>query len=256
MTVVSWVESHDTQGTATFDFTAERSDKRPVTGAVWLPSEQRRGAPLVLFGHGASGDRYQTPIPQLAQRFMSDLGCPALSLDGPVHGLRLVEPGGRAALFHEIRRDGAVADMVEDWHVGIDIAFSRTDIGQRPLAYFGLSMGSGFGIPLLAERDDVVVSTLGLLGTTGAFSHLRENLLEAAAGVNHPVFYMMQLDDELFPRDGYLELFDAIASPDKRMHANPGEHSDIPLEELVFSFEFMKRHIEGEAPLAVEQPPG
>jgi len=251
---VSWTESHDTKGMATVDFVAERAGKRNVTGAVWIPDDPNPGAPLMLFGHGASGDRYQTPIPELAQRFVEDLRCPALSLDGPVHGLRAVEPGGREALFAELRRAEAVADMVEEWHFGIDVAFNRDDIGKRPLSYFGLSMGSAFGIPMLAERDDVIVSTIGLIGTTGATANLRGTLMDAASKLTHPIFCIMQLEDELFPRDGYLELFDALASDDKRLHANPGLHPEVPLEELVFSFEFMKSHIEGTAVKRIVNP--
>jgi len=251
---VSWIESHDTKGMATLDFVAQRTAKRNVTGAVWIPDDPNPDVPLMLFGHGASGDRYQTPIPELAQRFVEDLRCPVLSLDGPVHGLRAVEPGGRQALFAELRRAEAVADMVEEWHFGVELAFSRDDIGPRSLSYFGLSMGSVFGIPLLAERDDVIVSTIGLIGTTGATSNLREKLMEAASKLTHPVFCIMQLEDELFPRDGYLELFDSIGSEDKRLHANPGLHPEVPLEELLFSFEFMKGHIEGTASKRIVNP--
>ncbi len=50
---------------------------------------------LMLFGHGASGDRYQAPICHLAERFVSEAQVPVLSLDGPVHGLRQVGPGIR-----------------------------------------------------------------------------------------------------------------------------------------------------------------
>jgi hypothetical protein len=35
----------------------------------------------------------------------------------------------------------------------------------------------------------------------------------------------MQWDDELFPRDGQFELFDAIGTVDKQMIAFPGPHS-------------------------------
>ena len=49
----------------------------------------------------------------------------------------------------------------------------------------------------------------------------------------------MQPEDELFPRDGHLELFDALASDDKRMHADPGLHAQVPGEEIDFSFEFL-----------------
>ena len=53
----------------------------------------------------------------------------------------------------------------------------------------------------------------------------------------------MQPEDELFPRDGHLELFDALASDDKRMHADPGLHPQVPGEEIDFSFEFLGQHL-------------
>jgi len=253
---ITWISSDDTQGAATLDFVAERDGKRNVTGALWLPEAPRQDMPLVLFGHGASGDRYQPPIPELAQRFVKDLRCPVLSLDGPVHGLREVAPGASEAMLIERNRPEAVVDMVDDWHVGIDTAFGREEIGQRQLAYFGLSMGSTFGIPMLAERDDMIVSTLGLMGTTGPLSHRRDTFLDAASRITHLVVYMMQLEAEFLPRDGYLELFDAIASDDKRLHANPGLHSEMPPEELLFAFEFMKSHIERAAIAAGGESPG
>lgn len=246
---VTWFASDDTRGMATVDFVASRPERRDVTGAVWLPPQVAGDElPLIVFGHGASGDRYQNPIPQLAQRFVNELGCPAMSMDGPVHGLRRVEPGGRQALNVERQRPTATADFIEDWHVAIDLAFDHEAIGRRPIAYFGLSMGSGYGIPMLAERDDVIVSTLGLLGTRGPFGDNGPLLLESAAKITHPVLYLMQLEDELFDRAGYLELFDALASDDKRIHANPGLHPQVPQEEILFAFEFMRKHIEGVAP--------
>jgi pimeloyl-ACP methyl ester carboxylesterase len=245
---VTWSESHDTEGMTTVEFIAKREGRRDVTGALWLPDVAKPDVPLLTLGHGASGDRYQNPLPELAQRFVKEVGCPALSMDGPVHGLRHVEPGGRAALRPELARPGAVEDMVNDWNFAIDLAMQHADVGTRELLYFGLSMGSMFGIPMLAQRDDVIASTLGLLGTEGMVSHLGPTFIAAAEKITHPVFWIMQLEDELFSRNGYLALFDALGSADKRLHANPGLHPDVPTEEVHFAFEFMKRHINESAP--------
>lgn len=239
----------------TLDFIASRPAHRDVTGAVWLPPQLAiDDLPLVVFGHGGSGNRYQNPIPQLAQRFVTELGCPALAMDGPVHGLRHVEPGGRAAFNKERQRPTATSDFIEEWHFAIDLAFGHEAIGTRPLAYFGLSMGSAYGIPLLAERDDVMVATIGLLGTSGPFEDLEPLLLASAAKITHPVLYLMQLEDELFSRNGYLKLFDALASTDKRLHANPGLHPHVPQEEILFAFDFMRNHIQGVAPQGTMAP--
>ena len=62
-----------------------------------------------------------------------------------------------------------------------------------------------------------------------------------AARIRCPVLFLMQLEDELFPRDGYLAVFDALASDDKRIHANPGLHPAVPAEEIATSFAFIER---------------
>lgn len=239
------------------DFQIETSN-RPVTGALWLPPEADARTPLVLCGHGASGDRYQTPIPHLARRFLAERGWATLAIDGPVHGLRQQGPGGRVALAEEFRRAECVDDMVADWLLALNAV--RCDVGleANPLAYFGLSMGTLFGVPFLAAagRSDILfeASVLGLAGTTGAVAFLGERLLADAGLISHPVLFLMQLQDELFDRAGYLTLFDALASTDKRLHANPGLHPEVPTEEVDGSFEFLAARLAGPVPRGVTNP--
>lgn len=236
-----WWRANDPTGRSVDEFRLLRAgSERPVTGALWSPTNGASAGPLVLFGHGASGDRYQTPICHLAAR-LARAGCYALAIDGPVHGLRQVGPGGREALGEEMRRGAFIDDMVGDWLAALAATRDRAVIGE--LAYFGLSMGSIFGIPTLAELTEVKAAVLGLLGTTRAGRPFAVRVLRDAAAIHCPVLFLMQLEDELFPRDGYLELFDALASDDKRIHANPGLHPEVPGEEIDFAFEFLGRHL-------------
>jgi alpha-beta hydrolase superfamily lysophospholipase len=236
----------------------DRGSSRPITGALWLPDHHDATTPLILCGHGASGDRYQAPIPHLAKRLLRECGYATLSLDGPVHGLRQVGPGGREALAEEMRRPEFVDDMVSDWLSALSVMASEKNIGHGPLGYFGLSMGTIFGLPLLAAAAAAGVkfnaATLGLAGTTGAVSFISQRLLEDARAITLPVAFLMQLEDELFPRDGYLELFDALACSDKRLHANPGLHPEIPAEEIAFSFEFLSARMAAEIPRNITNP--
>jgi hypothetical protein len=64
----------------------------------------------------------------------------------------------------------------------------------------------------------------------------------------------MQLEDELFDRAGYLAIFDALASDDKRLHANPGLHPAVPYEELDASVDFLRAHLEGRAERRIIDP--
>jgi alpha-beta hydrolase superfamily lysophospholipase len=198
---------------------------------------------MILCGHGASGDRYQAPIPHLARRFGEEKGFSVLAIDGPVHGLRQVGPGGRVAFAEEMKRLTFLDDMVDDWQLAFDTVSCEVDLGKGPLGYFGLSMGTIFGLPLLASAIEFAAAAIGLCGSTGAASRIGERLLRDAAVVDHPVLFIMQLEDELFDREGYLALFDALSTNDKRLHANPGLHPEVPAEEIAFVVEFLSNQL-------------
>jgi hypothetical protein len=252
-TQVEWNNTTDSNNHPTREFRIKREDKRDVTGAIWLPESESSSDTLMCFGHGASGDRYQAPIPHLAGRFTKEAGIPVLSLDGPVHGLRQVGDGGRTAFFPEFQKEDCITQMTYDWTCAIAEILSLPEISASKLAYFGLSMGSLFGIPMLATRTDITVATLGLVGVQPEFPH-GDEILEAAARINCPILFLMQLEDELFPRDGYLKVFDTFPAVDKRIHANPGLHPEIPAEEIDFAFDFLLTHINGTATRRIVNP--
>jgi hypothetical protein len=236
------------------EFQIELDGHRLVTGALWAPANATPDSPMILCGHGASGDRYQAPIPHLARRFGQESGFSVLSIDGPVHGLRQIGPGGRAAFFEEMKRPSFLDDMVRDWQLAFETITDDADLGKGPLGYYGLSMGTIFGLPLLASTIEFTAAAIGLCGSSGAASRIGERLLGDAASVAHPVLFIMQLEDELFDRDGYLALFDALASSDKRLHANPGLHPEVPEEEIDFVVGFLTNHLSGQAEKRVVKP--
>lgn len=243
-TDIQWTDAKDSNHNITREFRIQRNGVRDITGALWLPPASIARKTLICCGHGASGDRYQAPISQLAERFVN-AGLPVLSLDGPVHGLRKVGDGGRSAFFPEYQRDNSLIDMTDEWACIVDLIKAEMCIAD--LAYFGLSMGSLFGIPFIASREDVSVAALGLMGVQANFPH-GATLLSDAAHIECPLLFLMQLEDELFNRQGCLDVFDAFASKDKRLHANPGLHPEVPVEEIDFTFEFMFAHISGTQP--------
>jgi alpha-beta hydrolase superfamily lysophospholipase len=250
---MKWLES---ERESARDFRLETSD-RLITGALWLPENHSASTPLILCGHGASGDRYQAPIPHLAKRFLA-IGAATLSLDGPVHGLRQVGPGGREALAEAFKRPELTDEMVSDWLGSLATVREVVGLENNPLAYFGLSMGTIFGIPTLAAAaaEDIPfrASVLGLAGTSGVVGFLGERLAKDAAAIEHPILFLMQLEDELFDRQGYLTLFDAIGSSDKRLHANPGLHPEIPSEEVDAAFAFLSARLTEDVPRDVTNP--
>lgn len=227
------------------EFTIEGGD-RPVTGVLWQAPDASPGAPLVCCGHGASGDRHQAPIPWLARSLVGTYRFNLLSIDGPVHGRRQQGDGGRDAFWPEWKREGTATEMTADWKAALDFAQAQPEVGSGPVGYWGLSMGTIYGAPFVASDDRVVVAVLGLMGITGPDNY-RPVIQAAAEAITIPVSFIVQLEDELFNREECLALFDALASTDKRLHANPGLHPAVPIEELVHSVDFLVAGLTGDA---------
>lgn len=244
---MAFIEDGQRDGLRVREFTLENGD-RPVTGVLWHQDGAEPGAPMVCFGHGASGDRYQTPIPWLVERLVGRNGFVGLSIDGPVHGRRQVGDGARDAFWPEWKRPGSADDMTADWTAAIDFAQGQPEVGAGPIGYWGLSMGTIYGAPLVATEPRITAAVLGLMGLTGPSAY-RPVLDAAAAAIDVPVLFLVQLEDELFDREACLALFDALATTDKRLHANAGLHPEVPVEEMHHSVEFLTRNLQ-----AVIQP--
>jgi hypothetical protein len=135
--------------------------------------------------------------------------------------------------------------MNADWKSALDHVQSWPEVGHGPVGYWGLSMGTIYGAPFVAAEERIKVAVLGLMGIVGP-EHYVPTIAAAAAAITCPVLFIMQLEDELFSREQYLALFDALASKDKRLHANPGLHPQVPVEELQHSLAFLLRHLRGE----------
>ena len=241
---LEWHETDEIDGTTAREFTIHAPD-RPITGVLWSSLGCLPGGPLVCFGHGASGDRHQRPIPRIAGQLASAHGCFSLSLDGPVHGRRQIGPGGRASFWPEWRRRGTVEEMVRDWRLALAVISEQPDVGAGPIGYWGLSMGTIYGAPFVAAEPRISVAVLGLMGLVSEPEHYKPTIAAASTAITCPVFFIWQLEDELFTREECLAMFDAFGSADKRLHANPGLHPNVPFEELDFSVEFLMSFLSG-----------
>ncbi len=222
------------QGVTEALFVEDRAG-RAVPGVLWLPDEAQGERPLVLIGHGASGHKREDYVLALARRLVRHLGFAAAAIDGPIHGDRRTDsPGERTAVladFDRIWRDDPTMtdEMVDDWRAVLASLQGVGGVGGGPVGWWGLSMGTILGLPLVATESRVRAAVLGLAGVIGP---TRQRLADDAARVSCPVLMLMQWDDELFPRHTVLELFGALASSDKRLHASPGLHTDVPPEEF------------------------
>lgn len=217
-----------------------------VPGILWTPQDAAGPRPLVLVGHGGGGHKRMPYVLSLARRLVRHAGYAVAAIDGPGHGERqeatFTQEGSetdgipRGFLDHVA---AASEQMTADWTAALHALRSLPDVGEGPLGYWGLSMGTMFGLPFVAATPDVRCAVLGLMGTFAEGNPWGT----ASAAVSCPVLFLVQTDDELVPIDTAIALFRSIGSKDKRLHAHPGAHSAVPVEEIDASETFLAQHL-------------
>jgi dienelactone hydrolase len=220
-------------------------DKRIVPGLLWTPEVASGPRPLVLIGHGASLHKRVAYVVHLARHLVGQHGFAAAAIDGPIHGDRRPDRGNDpmrvfAEFPAEWSRPATTDEMVADWQGTLDALRKCEAVGEGPVGYWGVSMGSIYGLPFVAADLRVDVAVLGLLGLVGP---TRARLETDARTLTCPVLFLQQWDDEFFGREQVIALFDAIGSSDKRLHVQPGAHAAVPPEEFEHSVQFLVRHL-------------
>jgi dienelactone hydrolase len=221
-----------------------------VPGVVWAAEGAAGPRPLVLLGHGGGGHKTAPSIAGRARRYVTRCGFAVAAIDAPGWGGRPV-PAGYEPFNAEIEeltaagkplgdafaRRGVVAAAlaIPEWQATIDALAKLDWIGSGPVGYWGVSLGTALGLPLVAAEPRITAAVLGLMG--------HETLAGEAARLTVPVEFHLQWDDEIVPRDSGLALFDAIGSAEKTLHANPGGHMDVPMFEVDSSERFFERHL-------------
>ncbi len=203
-----------------------------VPGVIWSPTSGAERAPIVLLGHGG-GLHKKTPAQVArAHQYVTGCGYHVVAIDAPGHGDRPRSPAderARAELRQamlagdteqvsavSLRYGASLAERaVPEWQATLDALQKLPEIGhEAPIGYGGgITLGTGIGIPLTAVEPRISV----------------------------PVQFLLPWDDEHVDRQSSLALFDAFASEEKTLHANPGDHRTIRWFGL--DTEFLPRHL-------------
>ena len=211
-----------------------------VPGTLWLPRAEQPCA-LVLLGHGGSRHKRDETVLKVV-RSMAARGFAVASIDGPVHGARRTVPADPEATRLEFvatwkTGDGGTARMTADWSAVLTALSLQPELENLPVGYFGLSMGTAYGLPLLAADPRIRSAAIGMWGTNFPNS---AQLASAARKVRSPVLFMHKRNDQFFTLDGALDLFDALATDDKRMLVSCGVHTEPTEEQITYAI----RHLE------------
>ena len=216
-----------------------------VPGLLWTPEDAQASRPLVLLGHGGSQHKRAPNILALARRIVRHLGFAAAAIDGPMHGdrteggteLTLADVNARLADRSPEEARAMFRGAREEWKAALDALQKVEGVGEGPVGYWGLSMGTIIGLPFVASEPRIDAAVLGLMGVAA------DARAGSARSIEIPVLFLVQWDDELVPRDHALTLFDRLATRDKAMHVNPGAHAAVPVEEVMASERFFEKHL-------------
>lgn len=218
-----------------------------IPGVLWGPAEATGPQPVVLMGHGGSGHKRNERMQLLGQLFANEYGWFAASIDGPVHGERGPVTDPTQPEFRAMWQEGnPVKEMIADWQITLTGLIDLDEIDGARVGYWGVSMGTMFGLPYVASDERIRVAVLGKAGMTGSSvvrSGVDQYFKTYAAQVAMPVLFTIQWDDERFDREGQLELFDLLGSKDKRLHAYPGIHIDNGPEAFEFQAAFLNLYL-------------
>lgn len=224
-----------------------KRDGQAIPGVLWSPATASGPRALVLMGHGGSGHKRNERMVMLGHMFAADYGWCAAAIDGPVHGARgPVDDANHPAYRAMWQQQEVVQGMIEDWRATLDALSQLEAIDSTRVGYWGVSMGTMFGLPCVASEPRIRAAVLGKAGMSGSSvvrSGIDKHFEIFAANVMVPVLFAMQWDDERFERAGQLDLFDRLGSPDKRLHAYPGLHSDNGPEAFEVQAAFLARYL-------------
>ena len=233
-----------------------------IPGIVWMPEEWTEPVPLVLVGHGGKSEKRNPASLAMARRLVRRHGIGVCAIDAIQHGERgpIVDTGDGPAQpeYLELwKRPDTFDRMNADWTATLDALLATDRFDAARIGYWGLSMGTVLGLPFVASEPRISAAVLGACGLTGRSvvgGNFPARHRHDAPRLTCPVLFMVQWDDEIFDRDGALELFDLIGSPDKRMHVHPGRHGAFPAEAAGATREFLAARLR-RAPSGAEATP-
>ncbi|EFE74309.1 alpha/beta hydrolase [Streptomyces filamentosus] len=225
-----------------------------IPGILWTPaamSPDAAPAPLILIGHPPLGlGRMYPRLAGRARHYVAEYGFAAATIELPGCGVRprwAAAEQARADLRRALESGGAVGGEIIDalilplvdravpeWRAALDELLALPGIGG-PVGYEGGVISIGVRLAVVEPR----IVAAGLF----AGSLVPAAMFEEARRVTVPLHVLLQWDDEGNDRQAALDLFDALGSREKTLHANLGGHTGVPQFELDTGARFFARHL-------------
>ena len=245
MSSILWMNvASDTGAATTRDFLLHHNEGC-VPGAVWLPVDVPPKA-LILVGHGGSRHKRELTTLTFIKEAVERRGFAVAAIDGPLHGARRgnrsLDPSKVQKEFLDLWQSpgNGISGMCVDWEASLTTVLSEINIPDLPVGYFGLSMGTAYGLPLIATDARIDAAVIGMWGANYPNSNV---LVKAASEIDCPVLFLHKSDDNFFSLEGALEIYDSIIGEDKRFIMNPGPHSEATSEQIETALSFFSHRL-------------
>jgi dienelactone hydrolase len=220
-----------------------------IPGILWTPASASAPAPLILLGHPGGLRAMYPRLAARARHSAAEHGFASATIELPGSGDR-----PRSAAAEQARADlrralaagdppGEIVDRlilplaekaVPEWQATLDALLALPEIGG-PVGYSGGVIAIGIRLAMAEPRIRAAVLFAG--------SFVPAIVVEEARQVTIPLLVLLQWDDEGNDRQAALDLFDALGSTEKTLHANLGGHTGVPQFEADDGGRFFARHL-------------
>jgi hypothetical protein len=220
-----------------------------IPGILWTPGVTPAPAPLILLGHPGGLPKMYPRLVGRA-RHAAAAGYAAATIELPGSGDRprsAVAEQARADLRRAVTAGEPVGDDIVDrlvlplvdtavpeWQATLDALLALPEIGG-PVGHAGGVIAISVRLAVVEPRISAALMFAG--------SFVPRTMFEEARQVTIPLQVLLQWDDEGNDRQMALDLFDALGSKEKTLHANMGGHTGVPQFEGDAGNRFFARHL-------------
>ena len=222
-----------------------------IPGILWTPGSASSSAPapLILMGH-PGGLHGMYPRLFARARHCAAEGFAAATIELPWAGDRPRTAAAEQA-HADLRRALAAGEPVRDeivdrlvlplveeavpeWRAALDALLALPEL-RGPVGYSRGVMAIGIRLAVVEHRISAALLFAG--------SFVPRSMFEEARKVTVPLLVLLQWDDEGNDRQSALDVFDALGSEEKTLHANMGGHTGVPAFEGDAAVRFFARHL-------------
>ncbi len=199
---------------------------------------------IALLGHGLGVDRFDETVVRPATALF-EAGFSVVVPELPLHGARSEGTHEWSEIVSEWQGFWASEGrnvLLAEWRAVL--SYTRRTF-ELPVVYFGLSLGTQYGILLLSQVQEVRAAVLGLFGSEPPPKSRVLNM--TAPKVSIPVYFIQKLNDEIHPAETNRHLYDSLGAARKVLDASAGLHlhGEVSRRSIQEACRFLAEQVEG-----------